>query len=457
MCRLMIGALCALAVAGTACANDALLHQTTSYDQKQVAMASNSRSCVAVWNSYNQDSNSGGIFGSILDLAAPVAKEEFQVNQVSAGNQNQPDVAVMPDGSFAVCWRGPWLELDDENIILRLFDSNALPVTDDILVSSYSEGDQRLPRVAALASGQYAVAWESHTYPDRSKKAVCCRIFDANGYAGSEEFLLTDQSYAARHVDIAAKGPDAFVVVWLNDRTQDSVWARSFGLQGLALTDSFQVSEATFKTLTNPRVSANRLGEFAVTWDGDPNTGAEDDVHIRFYDANNAPISPDTRLNASTLGAQQNPVVAVDEHLCAVVAWESNHLSEGQGLEVLARHIDANGLACGPETSVTNTHVGDQEKSSLVMTSEGQFVLAWESSASGSSSTDIHYCWGHCPSLSDLNADSRTDFQDFSILAQGWRQDSQKDTGFAPASLADLALICSQWLTRSMAPTSNEP
>ncbi|NQV35115.1 MAG: hypothetical protein HQ515_20645, partial [Phycisphaeraceae bacterium] len=130
-------------------------------------------------------------------------------------------------------------------------------------------------------------------------------------------------------------------------------------------------------------------------------------------------------------------------------------LSEAQGLEVLARYIDVNGLACGPETSMTNTHTGDQEKSSLAMTSEGQFVLAWESSAPGSGSTDIHYCWGHCPSLSDLNADSRTDFQDFSILAQGWRQASPDDAGFAPASLAELGLVCSQWLTRSIAPMSN--
>ena len=84
-------------------------------------------------------------------------------------------------------------------------------------------------------------------------------------------------------------------------------------------------------------------------------------------------------------------------------------------------------------------------------------MLAWESSAPEISNTDIHYCWGHCPSLSDLNADSRTDFQDFSILAQGWREDSLDSAGFSPASLADLGLICSEWLTRSIAPMSIEP
>ncbi|MCP4451807.1 MAG: hypothetical protein GY809_10125 [Planctomycetes bacterium] len=457
MYRVIPYMLCALAVQNIAYSNDALLHHTTSYDQKQVSVASNASDCVAVWNSYNQDANSGGIFASILDLASPQPAEEFQINQTSAGNQSQPDVAIRPDGQFAVCWRGPWPEIDDENIILRLFDSNGTPITDDILVSTFSHGDQRLPRVTAWASGQYAVAWESHAYPDRSKKAVCCRVFDANGLPESQEMLVTDQTYAARHADIAANGPDRFVVVWLNDRTRDSVWARSFDLQGQALTDSFQVSEAPFKTLTYPRVSANHTGGFAVAWDGDPNAGAEDDIHVRFFDANNAPLCPDTRLNATIAGAQQNPAISVNGELGAIVAWESNHLSADQGMEILTRYIDANGLAFGPEKSITYTHIGDQEKPSLVMSPTGQFMLAWESSGPEISNTDIHYCWGHCPSSSDLNADGFTDFHDFTLLAQGWRQVPPDSAAFVPIDFTDFGSFCSEWLTRSIAPTPAEP
>jgi hypothetical protein len=457
MYKVMTIVLGAAAVSGMATADDALLHQTTSYDQKQVSMASADTACVAAWNSYNQDTSSGGIFGTHWTLSGPGPSAEFQVNQASEGNQTEPDVAVMADGSFAVCWRGPWPELDDENILLRLFDCNAAPLTDDILVNAHTEGNQRLPRITSLASGQYAVAWESHTYPDRTKKAVCCRIFDANGRPDSQEILVTDQSYAARHADICAQGPGQLIVVWLNDRTRDSVRARSFDLQGRALAESFQVNEATFKTLTHPRVSANRNGEFAVVWDGDPNTGAEDDVHIRFFDANNAPLSPDTRLNASTLGAQSNPTVSVDEQLCAAVAWESDHLSGDLGLEIFTRYIDVNGLACGPETAITNTHAGDQENPELVMTSDGQFILAWESRPPEINNTDIHYCRGRCPSHSDLNADSRTDFQDFSLLAQLWRQDRPNETAEAPGPWGNLGLFCSEWVTRSIAPQPEGP
>jgi len=270
MSRLICVNLCLWVITSTTIANDVLLHQTTAYDQKHVSLAVNAHSCIAVWDSYSQDGSSGGIFGTILNLSQPENAQEFQINLITQGNQNKPDVAVLANGLFAVCWQGPWQELDAENILVRFFDSNATPMTDDILVNQYTDHNQRLSQISALSSGQYIVAWESHAYPNRTKKAVCYRIFDANGNPATEEMLGTDQSYAARNVDIAANGPDQFILTWLNDRTADSIWARPFDIQGKALSDSFQVSESPFKTLTNPKISASQSGDFAIVWDGDP-------------------------------------------------------------------------------------------------------------------------------------------------------------------------------------------
>ncbi len=451
MLRLTNIVLCLLLATSIAYANDNLLHSTRSYDQKQVSMSTNMNSCIAVWNSYNQDASSGGIFGTILNLSQAEARKEIQLNQESQGNQTQPDVAVSVDGSFAVCWRGPWKELDNENILFRLFDCNGMPLTGDILVNTITDGIQRLPQIAALPSAGYVISWESHTYPNRNKKAVCLRIFDPNGLAVYDEVLATDQSYAARHADVSAKGPDQFILTWLNDRTNDSVWARTFDLNGGPLSDSFQVNETSFKTLTFPKVSTNDSGEFVVVWDGDPNSGAKDDIHVRFFDANSVALCPDYQLNVSTLGAQQNPVVALTTPLCALVAWESNHLASEQGWEVMTRFIDVNGLVCGPEECMINNRIGDQRTPSLVMTSNGIFVLAWESSQPEINNTDIHYCSGRCPSSSDINADSRIDFQDFSWLAQ-LRQSGSPDTPDVSFPYwADLTLFCDEWLTRSVA------
>ncbi|MCF7972303.1 MAG: hypothetical protein K9N55_00650 [Phycisphaerae bacterium] len=441
------------AAANLTASSDQLLHQSTSYDQKDVSVAVKADSGVVVWNSYNQDSSSGGIFGKVLDLKRTAAAAEFQVNEISEGNQGQPDVCLRPDNSFAVCWRSPWASLESENIMVRFFDANAVPVTQDILVNQYTDGDQRLPRITALSSGHVAVAWESLSYPDRSKRAVCCRVFDANGLAVTDEFLVTDQAYAARNVDIAENTPGQLIVIWLNDRTENSVWARSFNGQGLAVADAFQVNESSFKTLTWPRISANRSGQYAIAWDGDPNTGAQDDIHIRFFDANSVPLSPDYRLNASTDGAQQNPTISVNDQLCALVAWESDHLFEDQGQEVMTRFIDVNGLACGPEISIPANHIGNQTKPSVGMTSRSQFVLAWESSLPEINNTDIYYCLGQCPSMSDMNADSYTDFVDFSLWAQSWPQDAPDSVISLSDANADLSLFCSEWLMRSIKPS----
>ncbi len=55
-------------VTSMAFGNDALLHNNTSYDQKQVSMSSYDNWSVAVWSSYKQDASSGGIFGTMLNL-----------------------------------------------------------------------------------------------------------------------------------------------------------------------------------------------------------------------------------------------------------------------------------------------------------------------------------------------------------------------------------------------------
>jgi hypothetical protein len=222
------------------------------------------------------------------------------------------------------------------------------------------------------------------------------------------------------------------------------------------LGNSFQVNEIPFRTLTYPKVSTNHSGEFVIVWDGDPNRGAEDDIHVRFFDVNNTPLCPDYRLNISTPGAQQNPVVALTPPLCAMVAWESNHMASEQGMEVLTRFIDANGLVCGPETCMINDRIGDQRNPSLVMTSEGVFVLAWESSQPEINNTDIHYCSGRCPSSSDINADSRTDFQDFSLLTQLRLNSPPDTTDVSSTSFADLDLFCNEWLTRSLATSTSK-
>jgi len=121
----------------------------------------------------------------------------------------------------------------------------------------------------------------------------------------------------------------------------------------------------------------------------------------------------------------------------------------------MTRYIDANGMECGPERSISNNHIGDQEKPSVVVTSHAQFILAWESSPPEINNTDIHYCWGLCPSESDMNTDSSTNFVDFSMLASLWNQDSPDNTTASSRSHADLDSFCSEWLGRSILPATD--
>ena len=74
----------------------------------------------------------GAVGGSVYDLFAQrynpagVAQgAEFQVNASGAGNQNDPSVAVAPDGGFVVTWSDNGIA--GRQVNGRLFDPNGRP------------------------------------------------------------------------------------------------------------------------------------------------------------------------------------------------------------------------------------------------------------------------------------------------------------------------------------------
>src|SRR3990172_10055179 len=97
--------LAALYAASLAMATDLQVNIHSLLDQKDPDLSVNSNTqCVVVWNSYGQDSNSGGIFARRMDPNGPVG-QEFQINATAIGNQVEPAVAINIAGYFLVAWR----------------------------------------------------------------------------------------------------------------------------------------------------------------------------------------------------------------------------------------------------------------------------------------------------------------------------------------------------------------
>jgi hypothetical protein len=77
----------------------------TTGDQSTPTVASDATGdFVVAWSSWNQDGQNSGVFAQRFDRAGVSRGAEFQVNEVTAGNQGGPSVASDVTGNFVVAW-----------------------------------------------------------------------------------------------------------------------------------------------------------------------------------------------------------------------------------------------------------------------------------------------------------------------------------------------------------------
>ncbi|HYC49361.1 MAG TPA: tandem-95 repeat protein [Burkholderiales bacterium] len=120
-------------------------------------------------------------------------------------------------------------------------------------------------------------------------------------------------------------------------------------------------------------------------------------VNIAIAPVNDAPMitvpdgsmafsGPDFVVNSTGNGMQVSPDVAALPNGRFVATWFSNDGGDGAGtFLVRARLFDADGTPATPDFVVNTTAAGDQDRPSVSALSDGRFLVAWDSTDSGSS------------------------------------------------------------------------
>ena len=420
-------------------------------DQKDVHIATNSQAhAITVWNSFNQDGHSGGIFAQLVMADGRVSIEEFQINDDPNGNQAEPAVAMNTDGSFLVAWKGPSQSSDAEDIHVSLFDAGGQRLSASHRINELTADKQRFPRVAPLTGNRFIVTWESRGLPDRTNYAIAARIIGPEGAPVGPEMAISDTGTTARYADVATDALGNAVVVWMEDRSTDSIRARLFDPNGVARGDSFIVNSEPFRSITWPSIAMAADGSFVVTWDGDPQRAADDDIHARKFSVDGEPTSDQLRINTTLTGAQRFPVVALDEHNGFRIAWQSDSNSPDLGQDVYIRQYDADCNAVGGEIAANQHLIDDQKDPAIAYLGGGRFLTAWESEGQDGSGTGIFSLVLPATLSADYNGDGFVDFLDYSLLSGGWLQQEDRDhwdlTGDGLLNDSDLIQFCIQWL-----------
>jgi hypothetical protein len=122
--------------------------------------ADRSGNFVVVWTSNTDDGSGTSIRGQRFDSSAARVGPEFQVNTYTAGNQEQPSVAIDQAGNFLVAWASVDQDGSSLGVFGARFARDGTRLGNEFPISAYTTGAQSFPRVVNDGRG-FVFAWES--------------------------------------------------------------------------------------------------------------------------------------------------------------------------------------------------------------------------------------------------------------------------------------------------------
>ncbi|PHS28041.1 MAG: hypothetical protein COA85_04265 [Robiginitomaculum sp.] len=268
--------------------------------------------------------------------------------------------------------------------VFALGGAPAFSATTEFLVNTTTANNQFQPQIAALANGDFVIAWADNSTFIRAQR------FDATGSASGSEFLVSDSATANRFDLSAAALPNGgFVLVWADDSGQFSdldqmaVFMRRYDAAGVAQGAITQVNTITISNQLRTDVAVFSNGGFVIVWEDVSQTGGDTDVsavRAQRFDANGVAQGSELLVNTTTAGSQGRPRVAVLSNDSFVVVWNDSSQTGGDtdNSAVRAQRFDASGTTQGGEFLVNTTVVGRQDQSNIAALSGGDFIVSWK-------------------------------------------------------------------------------
>jgi len=298
---------------------------------------------VVIWESFAQDGVGEGVFGQVYKGDGTKVSGEFQVNAFTLADQGNPFVFAYGDG-FTVAWEGNG-DGDWNGVWGRRFDASGKPQGSDFRLNVITAGEQRAATGAPIAGGGFVAAWQG-AGQDGNGSAIVARTFDADGSPTGDEILLNSYTPGNQEEPVAAALSDGTVVVAWQSVGQDTA---GLGIAVLLLDKDGKPAGAEFVANTfspgdqkDPRLSALPGGGFVLAWASKEQDGSDYGIFLRVFDADGVAGGPEFPANAFTTSIQAHPAVAglTDGNIAASWhGWEQ----AGAGYDIYASRFTPDG------------------------------------------------------------------------------------------------------------------
>lgn len=367
----------------------------TTGDQGQPAVAGDAAgNFVVVWNSAGQAGGDHGAFAQRFDPAGQPLGAEFQVNAAAAGGATSPEVAATATGDLVVVWQSylPYPTLHE--VRGQRFDSTGVPLGPELQVNTYTTGHQWHPDVGVDAAGNFVVVWDTtHEHIGLTVAGVRAQRFDSTGVPAGAELPVGGDHWDnfKGGAALAVDGSGSFAVTWYactEPWCGPAVFALRFDAGGVPQGGEFQVNTFWNGYQWGPRMAAAGAGGFVVVWNSGEQDGSDDGVYAQRFDGSGNRLGSEFRVNSYTTGAQNGAAVAADGAGNFIVVWRSAG-QDGSGGGVFAQRYDADGNAWGGEFQVNQFTTGDQDAPAVAAGPDGRFVVTWQSAGQDGSGLGV--------------------------------------------------------------------
>jgi hypothetical protein len=378
-------------------------------DQMFPDIALNTSGGYVVWQDNITDGSGWGVSAMQVDSTLSGSGSTFRVNVTGTNDQEHARVALLKNGGAAFVWQGGVRGVNQHIYARFLSSSNLWLNSTDVLVSTYTAGDQCNPSIAALTNGNVIVVWSSYNQVNStSLMDVYGQVLSTNGTPIGTNFLINQfTQYNQRNPAVAALTNGCFVVTWVSEQEgvvavtntvnyvnnssnyttltfpSVDIYARLYtnyfkaGTNyAVAAGNEFKVDTGTFPC-SSPAVAAAADGTYMITWCAKNLTDLSSswDIYERSFTGNAG--GSVYLVNTYTYGDQYNPRICVIGKNYLIV-WTSLG-QDGSREGVYGQFVNEGDVLVGGEFQVNTTTLGQQMEPSVASDGAEQFLAVWTS------------------------------------------------------------------------------
>jgi len=346
--------------AGVPSGPEFLVNTTTPSTQSEpVVAATADGGFTIVWRGTNVDDPGTfdtGIIAQRYDAGGVPQGAEFVVNTDVVASQFAPAIAGFADGGFVVTYVSDEGDGSIDSIVSQRFDAGGAKLGAETVVNTGAvAGNQSEPDVATLVDGSgnnagHVIVFTSvtdGTTGDGDRNGVFAQRFDAAGAPAGPEFLVNtttadDQSDAA----VSGLAGGGFVVVWTDDLRDGSftgVFAQRYDGSGAPVGGEFRVNTDRSSAESDAAITALSDGSFVVSWTaGGGQDGSSDGIFAQRFAADGARIDGEVQINVETSSQQfQSALSPFGDGFAAVWSSQTSATAgDGSGFGIALRTFE---------------------------------------------------------------------------------------------------------------------